>query len=39
MRRETADKGYYLGERAIVVGGGIGGLSAVVRCPIVSVKW
>jgi hypothetical protein len=28
MRRETASKGYYLGERAIVVGGGVGGLSA-----------
>jgi 2-polyprenyl-6-methoxyphenol hydroxylase-like FAD-dependent oxidoreductase len=28
MRRETASKSYYLGERAIVVGGGLGGLSA-----------
>jgi 2-polyprenyl-6-methoxyphenol hydroxylase-like FAD-dependent oxidoreductase len=28
MRRETASKGYYLGERAIVVGGGVAGLSA-----------
>jgi 2-polyprenyl-6-methoxyphenol hydroxylase-like FAD-dependent oxidoreductase len=28
MRRETASKSYYLGERAIVVGGGVGGLSA-----------
>jgi 2-polyprenyl-6-methoxyphenol hydroxylase-like FAD-dependent oxidoreductase len=28
MRRETAFKGYYLGERAIVVGGGVAGLSA-----------
>jgi len=28
MRRETASKSYYLGERAIVVGGGLAGLSA-----------
>jgi len=28
MRQETASKCYYLGERAIVVGGGLGGLSA-----------
>jgi flavin-dependent dehydrogenase len=28
MRRETASKSFYLGERAIVVGGGIAGLSA-----------
>jgi cation diffusion facilitator CzcD-associated flavoprotein CzcO len=28
MRRETASECYYLGERAIVVGGGLGGLSA-----------
>ena len=28
MRRETASESYYLGERAIVVGGGLGGLSA-----------
>jgi predicted NAD/FAD-dependent oxidoreductase len=28
MRRETAPESYYLGERAIVVGGGLGGLSA-----------
>jgi len=28
MRRETASKSYYLGERAVVVGGGLGGLSA-----------
>jgi hypothetical protein len=28
MRRETASNCYYLGERAIVVGGGLGGLSA-----------
>lgn len=28
MRRETASKSYYFGERAIVVGGGLAGLSA-----------
>ena len=28
MRRETASKSFYLGERAIVVGGGVAGLSA-----------
>jgi 2-polyprenyl-6-methoxyphenol hydroxylase-like FAD-dependent oxidoreductase len=28
MRRETASESYYLGERAIVVGSGLGGLSA-----------
>src|SRR5215831_15922122 len=28
LTRETASEGYYLGERAIVVGGGLGGLSA-----------
>jgi 2-polyprenyl-6-methoxyphenol hydroxylase-like FAD-dependent oxidoreductase len=28
MRRETASRSYYLGERAIVVGGGLAGLSA-----------
>jgi flavin-dependent dehydrogenase len=28
MKRETASKSYYLGERAIVVGGGLAGLSA-----------
>jgi len=28
MRRETASKCYYVGERAIVVGGGLAGLSA-----------
>ena len=28
MRRETAPESYYLGERAIVVGSGLGGLSA-----------
>src|SRR4029077_3361759 len=28
MRRETVSKSYYLGERAIVVGGGLAGLSA-----------
>jgi 2-polyprenyl-6-methoxyphenol hydroxylase-like FAD-dependent oxidoreductase len=28
MRRETASKSYYLGERAMVVGGGLAGLSA-----------
>ena len=28
MRRETVSKNYYLGERAIVVGGGLAGLSA-----------
>ena len=28
MRRETASKSYCLGERAVVVGGGVGGLSA-----------
>ena len=28
MKRETATKSYYLGERAIVVGGGVAGLSA-----------
>ncbi|HEY6331530.1 MAG TPA: FAD-dependent monooxygenase [Blastocatellia bacterium] len=28
MKRETASECYYLGERAIVVGGGLGGLSA-----------
>ena len=28
LRRETASGGYYLGERTIVVGGGLGGLSA-----------
>ncbi len=28
MKRETASESYYLGERAIVVGGGVGGLSA-----------
>ena len=28
MRRETASESYYLGKRAIVVGGGLGGLSA-----------
>jgi 2-polyprenyl-6-methoxyphenol hydroxylase-like FAD-dependent oxidoreductase len=29
MRRETASESYYLAERAIVIGGGLGGLSAV----------
>jgi protoporphyrinogen oxidase len=28
MRRETVSKSNYLGERAIVVGGGLAGLSA-----------
>jgi UDP-N-acetylmuramoylalanine-D-glutamate ligase len=28
MRRETASKSHYLGERAVVAGGGIVGLSA-----------
>jgi len=28
MRRQTASENYYLGERAIIVGGGVGGLSA-----------
>jgi hypothetical protein len=28
MRKETASESYFLGERAIVVGGGLGGLSA-----------
>jgi hypothetical protein len=32
MKRETAFESYNLGERAIVVGGGLGGLSASAVC-------
>ena len=38
MRRETASKSYYLGERAIVVGGDLRDYRPLVRCPIGSVK-